>query len=78
MGGGGVLEPRASSDIVGKSWEILELAAKSWESSAGNSGNFWEFGIASFAGAPITARERRHVTQPRARINVSCSRADHK
>jgi hypothetical protein len=33
---------------------------------------------ASFAGAPITARERRHVTQPRARINVSCSRAGHK
>jgi hypothetical protein len=35
---------------------------------------------ASFAGAPITPRERCHVTQPRARINVSCSRsrADHK
>jgi hypothetical protein len=33
---------------------------------------------ASFAGAPITARERRHVTQPRARFNVSCSRAGHK
>ena len=38
--GGGVLEPLAPSDFAGKSWEILELAAKSWESSAGNSGNF--------------------------------------
>jgi hypothetical protein len=28
--------------------------------------------------APITARERCHVTQPRARINVSCSRVGHK
>jgi hypothetical protein len=25
------------SDFLGKSWEILELAAKSWESSAENS-----------------------------------------
>jgi hypothetical protein len=33
---------------------------------------------ASFAGAPIKPRERRHVTQPRAGINVSCSRAGHK
>ena len=39
----------------------------------GKSGNF----AASFAGAPITPRERCYVTQPRARINVSCSRADH-
>ena len=30
-GGGGVLEPSAPSDFAGKSWEILELAAKSWE-----------------------------------------------
>jgi hypothetical protein len=35
--GGGVLEPLAPSDFAGKSWEILELAAKSWE--------FWEFCI---------------------------------
>ena len=41
-----------------------------------NSGKFPEI-LASFAGAPITARERCHVTQPRARINVSCSRAGH-
>jgi hypothetical protein len=34
-GWGGVLEPWASSDFVGKFWEILELAAKFWESSAG-------------------------------------------
>jgi hypothetical protein len=33
---------------------------------------------ASITGAPITPRERCHVTQPRARINVSCSRAGHK
>jgi hypothetical protein len=30
---------------------------------------------ASFAGAPITDDKRCHVTQPRAKINVSCSRA---
>ena len=35
---------------------------------------FWDF-RASFAGALITPRERCHVTQPRARVNVSCSRA---
>jgi hypothetical protein len=33
---------------------------------------------APFAGAPIMSRERCHVTQPRARINVCCSRAGHK
>ena len=40
----------------------------------------WKFReiLASFAGAPVTPREGCHVTQPRARINVSCSRADHK
>ena len=40
VGGGGVLEPWASSDIVGKFWEILELAAKSWEGIPGKCGNF--------------------------------------
>ena len=41
VGGGGVLEPWASwSDFLGKFWEDLELAAKSWESPAGNSRNF--------------------------------------
>ena len=45
---------------------------------------FWDFlgfshhQTTSFAGAPIATRERCHVTQPRARINVSCSRAGHK
>ena len=73
-----------ASDFLGKSWGILEPVVKFWESSAGNSGKFWEnpgflhHQTASFVGAPITPRERRHVTQPRARINVSCSRADHK
>jgi hypothetical protein len=40
VGGGGELEPWASSDFVGKSWEILELAAKFWEGIPGNSENF--------------------------------------
>ena len=43
----------------------------------GKSGNL-HHQTASFAGAPITPRERCHVTQPRARINVRCSRAGHK
>ena len=33
---------------------------------------------ASFKGAPEKRRDQCHVTQPRARFNVSCSRADHK
>jgi hypothetical protein len=32
-----------ASDFLGKSWGILEPAAKSWGSSAGNSGKIWEF-----------------------------------
>jgi hypothetical protein len=43
----------------------------------GKSGNL-HHQTASFAGAPITPRERCHVTQPRAGINVCCSRAGHK
>ena len=35
-----VLEPWASSDFLGKFWKILEPVAKSWESSAENSGIF--------------------------------------
>jgi hypothetical protein len=31
-----------ASDFLGKSWGILEPAAKSW-GSAGNSGKIWEF-----------------------------------
>ena len=38
--GGGVLGPLAPSEFVGKSWEILEPVAKSWEPPAGNSRNF--------------------------------------
>ena len=51
VGEGGVLEPLAPSDFVGKSWENLEPVAKCWESPAVNSGKFWEI-LASFAGAP--------------------------
>ena len=53
VGGGGVLEPWVSSDFLEKSWENPEPSAKSWESSAGNSGNLIHL-TASFAGAPIT------------------------
>ena len=42
----------------------------------GKSGNL-HHQTASFVGAPIMSRERCHVTQPRARINVCCSRAGH-
>ena len=61
---------RLSRKILGD----VELAAKSWQSSAENSGisGIFASSDASFAGAPITPRERCHVTQPRARINVSC------
>jgi hypothetical protein len=31
-----------ASDFLGKSWGILEPAAKSWGSSAGNSGKIWD------------------------------------
>ena len=33
---------------------------------------------ASIESGPEKRRDLSHVTQPRARINVSCSRADHK
>ena len=83
FGWGGVLEPWASSDFVGKFWEILELAAKFWESSTGNSGKICDFCIRRHHSRVHQSRpEERgylsHVTQPRSRINVSCSRAGHK
>ena len=40
-----MLEPRASSDIVGKFWEILELAANSGShlpENLGKSGKIWD------------------------------------
>ena len=73
-----------ASDFLGKSWGILEPAAKSWGSSAGNSGKIWEFCIIRrhrsrvLQSRPEKRRDLSHVTQPRARINVSCSRAGHK
>jgi hypothetical protein len=80
-GWGGVLEPWASSDFFGKSWEN----SGRFSSPSPNPGSHRQ-GIpgishhqtASFAGAPITTRERCLVTRLRARINVSCSRAGHK
>ena len=66
---------RLSRKILGNSRarrKILGvICRKIWENLG-----FLHHQTASFVGAPIT-RERRHVTQPRARINVSCSRADH-
>ena len=79
---GGVLEPWASSDFLGKSWGNLELAAKFWDSPAGNSGKIWEFCIIRrhrsrvHQSRPESRRDLSHMTQPRARINVSCSRAN--
>ena len=74
----------ASSDFVGQSWEnsgkfssspqILGVICREFRENLG----FLHHRAASFAGAPITPREQRHVTQPRARINVSCSRAGQK
>ena len=64
--------------LLGKSWE------KSWKfwSTSQNPGNhqqgilaFLHHQRALFTGAPITDNKRYHVTQPRARINVSCSSA---
>ena len=78
VGGGGVVEPWASSDFLGKSWE----SSGRIPSSPQNPGSHLPeiLGIlhhqtASFAGA---TRERCHVTQPRARINVSHSRVGQK
>jgi hypothetical protein len=79
LGEGGVLEPWASSDLLGKSGEN-----SGGISSPSQNAEFWQIlGIlhhqtASFAGAPITSHKSGHVTQLRARVNVSCSRAGHK
>ena len=75
-----VLEPWASSDFVGKFWAILELAANSGSHLQGIPGipGFLHHRTASFAGVPITDDKRCDVTQPCARINVSCSRAGQK
>ena len=60
VGWGGVLEPWAMSDFLGKSWEksweILEPVAKSGNYQQGILG-FLHHRTASFAGAPITPRE---------------------
>ena len=51
--------------------KILGVTGREFRENLG----FLHHQTASFVGAPITTRERCHVTQPRARINVSCSRA---
>jgi hypothetical protein len=63
--------------ILGKSWENPGRISSSPKIMGVICRKFWEI-LASFAGASITPRERCHVTQPRARINVSCSRAGRK
>ena len=70
-----------ASDFLGKSWGILEPAAKSWGSSAGNSGKIWDSCIIRrhrsrvHQSRPEKRRDLSHVTQPCERINVSCSLA---
>ena len=79
-----VVEPWASSDFLGKSWENSGRIPSSTQNPGGHlpelpgkPGNL-HHQTASFAGEPIMPRERCHVTQPRATINVRCSRAGHK
>jgi hypothetical protein len=55
---------RHSRKILGKSWEIHEPVAKSGE---------WVH-----QSRPEKRRYLCHVTQPRARVNVSCNRTDQK
>ena len=59
---------------------ILEPVAKSWESSAENSGNSEIFASSDgiVGGCTNQAPRTCHVTQPRASVKVSCSRAGHK
>jgi hypothetical protein len=75
VGEGGVLEPWASwSDFLGKSWENFgKISSPSQNPGSHRQGidfciirqhRSWE-------------RDLCHVTQPRARVNVSCSRAGH-
>ena len=67
-----MLGPLALSDFLGKSWEILEPVAKS---------KFWDFCVMRrhrsrvHQSRPEKRRDLCHVTQPRAKVNVSCSRA---
>ena len=61
-------------DFLGNFWEILEPVAKSWESSAGNSGIFASSdGSQVHQSRPKKRRDLCHVTQLRA-----CSRTGHK
>jgi hypothetical protein len=69
------------TEFLRKSREILEPVAKSWESPAGNSGKFWKFCIIKRHRSRVhqSRPEKRqylwHVTQPCARVTVSCNRA---
>jgi hypothetical protein len=75
----------ASSDFLGKSWKNPgKISSRSHRQGIlRNSGIFASSDgirrhqMASFTGAPIPPRDQCHVTQPRASINVSCSRAGH-
>jgi hypothetical protein len=69
VGGGGALEPWASSDFRESSGRI--------PSSPQNSESHLP-GILGKSGILTASFDVSHVTQPRARINVSCSRAGQK
>ena len=77
VGGGGVLEPPTFSENPGEFSSPPQNPGGHLPGILGKSGNL-HHQTASFAGAPIKPRERCHVTQPRAGINVGCSRADNK
>ena len=75
--GGGVLEPPTFSENSGRISSSPQNPGGHLPEIQGIQG-ILHHQTASFAGAPITIDKRCHVTQPRARINVSCSRAGHK
>ena len=77
VGGGGVLEPPTFSKNPEEFSSPSQNSGSHLPVILGKSGNL-HHQTASFAGAPIMTRERCRVTQPRARINVSCSRAGQK
>ena len=80
VGGGGVLEPLTPSDFLRKSKIVGNSRAPS-QNPGSHLPEILEFlhhQTASFVSAPEKRQYSCHVIQPRARINVSCSRADQK